>query len=161
MIENTNLTTTQAAERLSSAFGEQTKYWTARLQNERQRSAPNRAPATKVQGRWAYSSVALDAWITEESGRRLARGQLPVTRAGQVLQAFGIGQGGTSNGRKLDCTMTAQVDAESGEHYCQLLVADPLLVFRLERGQVRALAEEMTELADALDRWSTSRPEES
>jgi hypothetical protein len=158
-METVNLTTKQAAERLAAAFGESAQHWTWRLMNERQRQAPpTRAPATKLQGRWFYVSDDLDTWIGEESGRRLARGQLPVTRAGQVLAAFGVGQGGGATGRRFDCTLTAATDETTGEVYCRMLVSDPLLVFRLPPQQVRALASELSELAAAFDRWSNTSP---
>jgi hypothetical protein len=67
------------------------------------------------------------------------------------MQAFGIGTaGGGPYGRRLEYELHLQ-DNE-GEPYVQLVVKDPLLVFKLPSEQVEALASQLAQAAKQLQR---------
>ena len=158
MQQNIKLTTTQAAARLRAAFGETAGYWPTRLQNERkpERSNSNKHPLPwfKEGGRFFYMQQTLDLWIAGELARRLAKGQVPISRAGEVLEAYGANGNEAATGRRLETRLTPQFDEERGEHFAQMVITSPLLVFRLSPAQVREMATEFAKLADQFDRWA-------
>jgi hypothetical protein len=79
-------------------------------------------------------------------------------RCVEVLRAVGIGEpGGSRYGRKLDYSVIPCVEEGGGNHFASLHIRQPLMVFRVEPEQVRALANELTEMADVFDRWERER----
>lgn len=158
MPDNQLLSQAEAAELLRAAFGDSRRYWTSRLQNERrddrQSTVKSPIPWRKQDGRIVYARQALDVWVASELARRLARGLTPINRAGEVLEAFGSDGREPATGRRLEYHLTAQFDEGRREHFAQLMITYPLLVFRLNRTQVKALASEFNDLAQHMDRWT-------
>lgn len=154
MKNDISLTSSQAAERLHATFGPSTRYWLMRIQNERKpgRAVPFPLPCMKDGGRFAYPESALDAWISAELARRVAKGQAPISRVGEVLLAFGAEGGGPATGRRLNFHLSSQLDEDSGEHFAQFTVTSPLLVFRLSRDQVHTMAGQFSAMAEELAR---------
>lgn len=148
----------EAAQRLAAALGETEAYWASRLLNDRRprRRVKHPIPALREGGRIKYAAETVDRWATEELQRRLATGIAPVSRVAEVLEAYGIKDHGPGTGRTLSFTLNAAYDEETGEHYAQLIMNDPLRVYRLPAAQIRELAAEFNDLAKALDRWSAS-----
>nr|WP_315488349.1 hypothetical protein [uncultured Rhodoferax sp.] len=143
------LSAADAEKYLQSSLGEPDGYWRVFLQNNRR---PDRHPAYSipvevVRGRPHYLIADLDGFITHYRATELARGKTPGS-LGEAMRALG----GWPTGRPLNATVTPQVEDTSGITFIQMMVADPLLVFRLAPEQARALAADLTEAADALDR---------
>ena len=77
------------------------------------------------------------------------------SRAAEALNAFGIGEAnGSTTGRKLDCTITPQLDPLTRKHFVQIVVKEPLLVFRVEIDQAKELHAELAEVLACVERWS-------
>lgn len=76
-------------------------------------------------------------------------------RAVEALHAVGIGEpGGSRFGRKLDYWVAPARDEETGKSFASFGIRHPHLIFRIEPEQARALANELTEIADSFDRWN-------
>jgi len=152
------LSTQAAAERIAEAIHEPggVAYWSRYLTNNRRedRSPPHRIPFERLGGGAFYRPENIATFIEFEKSRRL--GVLKLSgRAAEALRAFGIGEaGGGTTGRKLDCTLTAQLDPTTGTPYAQLVIQDPLLVFRIEPGQLRELHVEIADMFNAFERWA-------
>lgn len=130
--------------------------WETWLRNNRNgtRNAVHSIPFERVGKGAMYRAEDLAKFVVWEKSRRLGTMKLS-NRAAEALHAVGFGeQGGSATGRSLDCQVVAAIDEATGRHFAQLVIRNPLLVFRLESEQVRALAYELTEMADAFDRWS-------
>lgn len=129
-----------AAEMLQAALPEPEGYWRRFLANNRRtdRSPTYRIPIEKVGGGILYRADEIERFVAIEKSRRLGV----------------VNLGAPATGRKLDCEVTAQVDEATGKHFAQLIIRNPLMVFRLEAEQVRALAREFANMANAFDRWS-------
>ena len=149
-----NLTSTQAADRLASALGDKPSYWLTRIRNELKRpNKVDRIPAQKQGGRWSFPALVLEDWISAISADRHKRGQLPTTRAGEVLAAFGVGQeGGSTTGRKFSATINTQHDEQTGEVFAQLITSNPMMIYRLSADELLALADEAREVGNFLKR---------
>lgn len=147
MSKEENFYTTQAAcEWLDQAVpGESQKYWqNALINNRRQdRNPAHRIPFSLMGKTALYTLEALQEFANFEKARRL--GQLKLTgRAAEVIRAFGIGQGGTGTGRRLKFTgINPQIDEATGHAFVQIIIADPLLVFRLEVDEAKSLHREL------------------
>ena len=153
--EETLFTTQAAAEWLEQAIpGESQRYWRNVLINNRRsdRNPPHVIPVSMMGKTALYTLEALQDFASFEKGRRL--GQVKLTaRAAEVVRAFGIGQGGTSTGRKLKLSgINPQVDEATGHTFVQLIVADPLLVFRLEIDEARSLCNELLEVISVCEK---------
>lgn len=154
-------TTQAAAELLSKEIGETVDYWITRLANIRN---PKRANtyrlsfATTVGRAGLYAEEDLRTFIEFEKTRRIGDMKLS-SRAAEALRAFGVGQpGGSTTGRKLNYTATLQPSNEgmSGP-FAQLLIKDPLLVFRLDREELGALVKDLAEIKTRLDSFYTQQ----
>ncbi|SAL42496.1 hypothetical protein AWB74_01731 [Caballeronia arvi] len=153
------LLSTQAAAELVAAEIDESggvTYWSRYLTNNRRedRSPPHRIPFQRIGGGAFYLRPDVAAFIAFEKSRRL--GVLKLSgRAAEALRAFGIGEaGGGTTGRNLDCTLTAQLDSTTGTPYAQLVIQDPLLVFRVEPDQLRELHSEIAATLKAFERWA-------
>ncbi|MFM0406835.1 hypothetical protein [Paraburkholderia dipogonis] len=128
--------------------------WTLWLQNNRNpaRNAVYRVPFERVSGGVFYRADEVAKFAEWEKSRKL--GTLKLTGpATEALRAFGIGeQGGGTTGRRLDCDITVQVDPANSRPYAQLLIKNPLLVFRLEAEQVKQLHRELGDTVRFLER---------
>ena len=128
--------------------GETPGYWRRFLQNNRNihRHPPYRIPFEKLGGGVYYARDDLTKFSEWEKGRRL--GSIKLTgRAAEVMRAFGIGEvGGTTTGRKLTVDdISPQVDQASGTPFVRLVIADPLLIYRLELSEAQAIARYLLE----------------
>jgi len=152
-------TTSKAAAVLHEQFPDKTAaQWTAWLQNNRNpaRNAIYPIPFERVSKGVLYRADELAKFVEFEKSRQI--GEMRLSRRGaEALRAVGFGEhGGSATGRKLDCQVVAARDEATGEHFAQLIIRHPLLVFRMGPEQVRALARDLKETADAFDRWSTA-----
>lgn len=148
--------TQAAAELLAEQVGESVDYWTTRLANMRnpKRSVAYRLNFSATEGRLGlYAEEDLRAFIEFEKTRRIGKVTLS-PRAAEALRAFGVGQpGGNTTGRKLNCSIHVQPgnDNTSGP-FVQLIVNDPLLVFRIDADELDSLIKELTEAKTCIDR---------
>lgn len=153
-----NLYSTQAAaEHLAGQVGETVDYWITRLANMRNPKRPvaYRLNFAATEGRLGlYAEEDLKAFVEFEKTRRIGKMTLS-SRAAEALRAFGVGQpGGSTTGRKLNYTVSAQPSNDgTGGPFVQLIIKDPLLVFRLEHDELGDLVKELSELKSYLDRF--------
>ena len=153
--EETLFTTQAACEWLDQAIpGESQKYWRNALINNRrqERNPPHRIPFSTMGKTALYTLEALHDFAGFEKSRRL--GQMKLTgRAAEVVRAFGIGQGGTSTGRILNISsIIPQVDETTGRFFVQVVISDPLLVFRLDADEAKSIGHELIEAGDVCER---------
>jgi hypothetical protein len=77
-------------------------------------------------------------------------------RAAEALRAYGIGTAtGSTTGRKLEITgILDQTDEVTNEQFVQLIISEPLLVYRLDPEQARDIARRLYQAAGApLPSW--------
>jgi hypothetical protein len=69
------------------------------------------------------------------------------TRSSELLRSFGIGEpGGGYTGRSLAITaITPQIDEEDGKPFVQVIMNNPLRVYRLEIKQASTMANDLIE----------------
>lgn len=145
-----------AAQVLSEQFqGKTPDQWSGWLQNNRNQSrrVPYRIPFQRISGGIFYSSEELGKFIEFEKQRQL--GTIKLTgRAAEVLKAFGVGtQGGGTTGRKLKVGgINPQIDQVTGKPYIQIITDDPLMVYRLEPGEAKSIAKELSEAVGVCER---------
>lgn len=150
------LSTQAAAELVASEIHEAAgvTYWARYLTNNRRddRNPPHRVSFQRLGACAFYRREDLAAFIEFEKKRRLGIRTLS-GRAAEVMRAYGIGEaGGGTTGRRLDCTINPQVDPVTGAPYVQLVINDPLLVYRVDIAQAKALCTELAETIAAGDR---------
>lgn len=144
------LSSSLAACVLSAELGESEAVWLRRLHNWRRptRASPLRWQESET-GRPVYPREDLNSFIEAERAKRV-RSEGVSGRAVEVMRAFGIGEeGGSRTGRRLDCTVHGQLDEQEGVGFVQVLVANPMLVFRLSIDEARTMASKL--LAEAAD----------
>ncbi|MDR5811191.1 hypothetical protein [Caballeronia sp. LZ019] len=148
------LSTQAAAELIAAEIDESggTAYWSRVLTNNRRedRNPPHRVAFQRLGGGAFYRPEDVAAFVEFEKSRRL--GVLKLSgRAAEAVRAFGIGEkGGSATGRKLNVSaLTLQLDQATGAHFVQLVTNDPLMVYRLELSEARALAKELADTAQA------------
>lgn len=128
--------------------------WMQWLQNNRNpaRNAVYRIPFSRIGSGVFYRPDEIAKFAEWEKSRKV--GTLKLTgQAAEALRAFGIGEkDGGATGRRLDCDITVQVDPANSRPYAQLLIKNPLLVFRLESEQVKQLHRELGDTARFLER---------
>ena len=147
--QNKVLTASEAEKHLQAALGERDGYWRVFLQNNRR---PDRQPAHVIpyaveRGRPVYMSAALDEFIANQKADALDRGQVP-GRLDDALRAIG----GWPTGRPWAGWITPQVEEGTGVTFVRVHLADPLAVYRLDPDQARAVAKDLIESADQVDR---------
>lgn len=156
-MSNELLNTQAAADWLDKAIpGESPSYWSGVLINNRRNDRPQvyKLPLTRV-GKGAFYTVeALNSYADFEKSRRL--GSIKLTgRAAEALHAYGIGQGGSTTGRPWKgAAVTLQTD-EAGGVFVQLVVREPLTVFRMEPQQALDLGEELVEVGRVAGRHAS------
>jgi hypothetical protein len=126
--------------------------WAMFLQNNRKpgRQVTYRVPFERLGSMGAfYSPAELQRFAEWEKQRTLGAVKLS-GRAAEALHAFGIGQaGGSTTGRQLDYSINPQIDPATQEPYLQLIVRDPLMVFRVSQAQAKGLQEELARWLDS------------
>lgn len=148
-----------AAETLADMLPERTAdQWELWLRNNRNqaRKAPYRLPVARMSNAAFYSREDLAKFVEWEKSRRL--GKVTVSgRAAEVMRAFGIGESsGGVHGRRFGCTVTVQQREGDRLSYVQLVVHDPLLVFRLDEQELDALTLQLVKAKAELSH--TGRP---
>lgn len=135
-----------AAEWLAAQLPDKTvEQWALWLRNNSNtaRTAVYRVPSSKLGRHAVYSMSDLEAFVKYERDRDIGGVKL-TGRAAEVFHAFGLGKpGGGSTGRKLDVTSISEQIDESGEMFVQVVIADPLLVFRLSPRQAIDVGREL------------------
>lgn len=140
MPNNTDLlTAAAAAQYLHERLPHQSvSYWRQVLTNNRR---PDRIPSHRihtitVRKRTFYEEDELLRYVRFEQSRRFG-GMRLTGRAAEMMRAFGIGDpNGGSTGRKLKISeVSPQIDETTGEGFIQLIIEDPLSVFRLDVAQ--------------------------
>lgn len=152
-MSNTNevMTANAAAIYLADQLGGKPTLWVTWLANDRRPGRAGLIPPAEGPGRPKYLRVALDAFVDIERAKRLKNSGLS-GRAAEVMSAFGIGEeGGGRTGRRLDYQVNGQLDEANAVGFVQLLIASPMLVFRLSTEQARSLAAAMLREADDAD----------
>lgn len=143
------LSVADAEKYLQSALGERDGYWRVYLQNNRrpERKPKHEVPYTVVRGRPFYSRSDLDALIAHVRTQDVYRGRATV-RIQEALNALG----GTATGRPFVASISPQIEEGKGIAFIQLVVSDPLLVFRLELDQALEVATELIEAVGVFER---------
>lgn len=150
------LNTQAAAELLTESLPEKTAdQWGLWLRNNRNQSRPAiyRVKAEQI-GRVAfYTREELAAFVEFEQSRQLGTIKLS-GRAVEALQAVGYGTaGGSMTGRKLKISgITPQVDQVTGQLFIQIIQSEPLMVYRLELEEAKAIAKDLNETIAYLER---------
>jgi hypothetical protein len=129
-------------------------YWVRYLTNNRRedRNPPHRVPFVKMGTGAFYTREDLAEFIEFEKNRRIGVRKLS-GRAAEVMRAYGIGAaGGGTTGRNLDCTIQSQADPASRGAYVQLIVNNPLLVFRVELAQAKVIHADLGKAIKACER---------
>jgi hypothetical protein len=147
-----------AARILSEQFPERTpEQWELWLRNNRNqvRKTVYRIDVVHISNRSFYRPQELAKFIQWEKSRRL--GVMKLTgRAAEALRAYGIGTAtGSTTGRKLEITgILDQTDEVTNEQFVQLIISEPLLVYRLDPEQARDIARRLYQAAGApLPSW--------
>lgn len=106
------------------------------------KAAAFRIPTIKIGREVFYDRAELDAFCSFENAR-MAGGFS--SRAMEALHAVGFGQpGGSSTGRKLEVTKIAeQRDDATGNAFVQMILANPLLIYRLSPEQAIEVGEQL------------------
>lgn len=149
-----------AAQTLSQELPDKTaEQWLAWLQNNRTPSRPvtYRVPFVKMMGGVFYRSDDIAKFIELEKSRQLGTIKLS-GRAKEALDAFGIGTAtGSTTGQRLNVTgINPQIDQATGKGFVQMIVTDPLRVYRLELDQAKTMAAELNEATQYLQRLQAS-----
>lgn len=147
------LSTAAAGDFLQRLLPEKTAaQWAMFLQNNRKpgRQVTYRVPYERLGGTGAfYLPGELQKFAEWEKQRTLGAMKLS-GRAAEALHAFGIGQaGGNTTGRRLNYSINPQIDPATQEPYLQLIVRDPLMVFRVSQAQAKGLQEELARWLDS------------
>ncbi|QQC65540.1 hypothetical protein I6I06_10610 [Paraburkholderia ginsengisoli] len=97
-----------------------------------------------------YAPEDLARFVEFEKGRRVGNIKLSGPAA-EALQAFGIGEkGGSGTGRRFEVAgVTLQVDEATGTPFVRLITNAPLMVYRLELHEARAIAKALSDAAKA------------
>lgn len=149
-IPDDGITSRAAVKLLQEALPEKKGYWASFLVNNRRkdRNPPHRIPFGRQHGEAIYRPADLNAFIEFEKHHRLT-GMKLTGRAAEVMQAYGIGSpSGGAYGRTISYNLFLQSN-ESGP-YGQLIINDPMLVFRLLPEQVDELAADFASLSQQL-----------
>ena len=151
------LSVKDAAQRLAELFGGNADRWKVWLANDRRPGRAHQLHPVMGPGRPRYQLAAIEAFVTTERARRF-KDAGPSGRIAEVLNAVGIGvDGGSSTGRRLDCRVQAQRDESTSEGFVQLVIATPLLVFRLSPDQARDLAANLDQEAADAERYAPAQ----
>ena len=141
-----------AAEFLSSALpdGGDSAYWSSVLINNRRvdRTPVHRIPFSRIGKGAFYTPEDLARFVDFEKARRVGSIKLS-GRATEALQAFGVGEkGGSATGRRFEVAgITRQVDEATGKSFVRLITTEPLMVYRLELDEARAIAKKLIDAA--------------
>ena len=138
------------SQQLTDKDPEQWALWLRNNANHARR-AIYRVPVETVSRAAFYSPAELEKFVEFEKSRQL--GTLKLTgRAAEVLQAFGIGQAGSSTqGRKWPGA-NANLAEHNGRASIQVIISNPLLVFAMTPAEAAEFGKELIEVAQAAQR---------
>lgn len=135
-----------AAQMLSEELQDKSfEQWMLWLQNNRNlaRRAPYRIPYERMSGAVIYKNEEILKFIEWQKGRQIGKFK-SIGRTAEVMKAFGIGEtGGSATGRKLKCSLSPQIDQANSKPFIQLIVEEPLLVFKMDIKQAEAMCKEL------------------
>jgi hypothetical protein len=138
-------------EQMPDKTAEQWRLW---LQNNRNqtRRVSYRIPFERMAGGVFYRRDELAKFAEWERARQL--GTIKLTgRAAEVLQAFGIGEkGSTTQGRRFKGGSANLVVDAAGEVFVQTIINEPLMVFAMSADQAIDFGKEMAEAGKAAKR---------
>lgn len=143
------LSTTEAAAWLEERLPEGEDYWRVMLVNNRRenRNPPFRIATCRVRGQVFYEKAALEAFLEFERRRRPG-GRALTGQAARVLMAYGLETpAGGAFGQKFPHYTVRRLDDPSA--LVQLVLEEPLQVFRLTPAEARALGKKLTEAGEA------------
>jgi hypothetical protein len=139
---------------------EQQMQW---LQNNRNQSrqVPYRIPFVRMAGGVFYRREELAKFAEWEKSRQLGTFKL-TGRAAEALRAFGIGeQGGGTQGRLWsNANVTLQSASDGSGAFIQLMINEPLMVFKLSSEQAEELSGDLAEHALAAKRINRNTPKQ-
>jgi hypothetical protein len=141
-----------AAGFLSSALpdGGDSAYWSSVLVNNRRidRTQVHRIPFSRIGKGVFYTPEDLARFVDFEKARRVGSIKLS-GRATEALQAFGIGEKcGSAAGRRFEVAgVTRQVDEATGKSFVRLITTEPLMIYRLELDEAKAIAKQLMDAA--------------
>jgi hypothetical protein len=135
--------------------------WRLWLQNNRNQSrrVSYRIPFERMAGGVFYRREELVKFAEWEKARQL--GTIKLTgRAAEVLQAFGIGEkGSTTQGRRFKGgSVNLAVDAACVP-FVQAIINEPLIVFAMSADQAIDFGKELVEAGQAAKRQSRKKPQ--
>lgn len=148
-----------AAEWLNQQLSEKSvEQWVLWLRNNANSARPAKFRiATVTIGRGTFYRVTdLEKFVEFEKGRQLGAVKL-TGRAAEVLQAFGIGEEGSSTSGRRWKGGSANV-ANNGSVFVQVIVNEPLSVFRVEPADAIAFGQELVEAGKAAQRIAGETP---
>ena len=140
-----------AAQYLSEQITDKTpEQWELWLRNNRNQSrkVPYRIAFERISNATFYRPEELAKFVEWEKSRQL--GVMKLTgRSAEVMRAFGIGSSnGSTTGRKLEIVgITDQFDEATGARFVQLIISEPLMVYRLDPDQARQVAAKLLNAA--------------
>lgn len=152
------LSTQAAAEHLARELPAKTEsQWALWLRNNRNqsRSVIYRVPVVHIGRPAYYKPQDLAEFIDFE--RRMQTGALPLSgRAKQALQAFGLGEPGSTNlGRRWKGADANLAVSEKGA-LVQFVISEPPMVFALSPEQAQAIGRELLEAGQAAQRQNAA-----
>lgn len=131
--------------------------WTAWLRNNRNqaRRAAYRIPHEKAGRTVLYLRSELEKFANAERARKSGVVKLS-SRAAELMRAYGIGEGGTSQGRVWKgADATVQFDATQSV-FVQMMINEPLTVFRMTPEQSIEVGRMLSEVGAAAKRIADS-----
>lgn len=151
-----------AAQRLHELLPHKTvAQWGRWLQNNRDqnRAVAYRIPFERLSSGVVYRPESLREYSDYENQRRIGNRRLTAQEK-EVLKAYGVGEpSGGATGRKLDIGgINVHLDDATQMPYIQMIVNEPLLVFRVEVSQAEAILKELQDAVDYCNGHVPSRP---
>lgn len=134
-------------EQLPERDSEQWGLWLRNNRNQ-SRKVPYRIGFERISNATFYRPEELSKFVEWEKSRQL--GVMKLTgRSAEVMRAFGIGSSnGSTTGRKLKILgINDQIDEATGQSFVQLIISEPLMVFRLDPEQAREVAAKLFKAA--------------
>lgn len=135
--------------------GRTAQQWAVALQNNRNpsRKVPHRIPYVRMSGSVFYKRDDIASFAEFEKVRQLGSIKLS-PRIAEALRAYGVGDpGGSTTGRSLNVSaVNLQVDQSTAKPFIQVIATDPLMVYRIEVPDAKALAQELAQAVDAAER---------
>lgn len=157
---NVGMAATYLSEQLPKEGKTQQQYMQFLQSNRvKGRAIAYQIPFEKMGGGVFYRIEELDKYIALQKSRTLGTVKLS-TKAAEALQAVGFNEaGGSSTGRKFNPTdLILAIDEVTKKHFIQLILSEPLRVYRVEIEAAEFLFKELGEALAASRRISQEQP---